>query len=128
MTTTKVLSNSETYEIILIMALLILAAIILINIIDKLLKNSAENKKAKNKKANTKGKKYVISATRYSSDGGSITHWHGYNSDKWIFTYEEAVAKKNKISRMFDRVVIMEYKDSMVKTAYKTSKPGKILT
>lgn len=126
MTTTKVLSNSETYEIILIGALIVLLAIILINLIDYAMKSNDKKKKSKSEKAKEakrKNKDYVVSATKKSSNGELISHWHGYNTEKWIFSYEEAQEQKKKIAHRFHTVVVMEHKHWMMKKDYRIERP-----
>lgn len=77
---------------------------------------NVENARTEKEKMKRNDKEYVVVATRFYEDGDNITHYHGYNSDKWVFTYEEAVAKKEVLDSKFGEVRILEYKTWMVKT------------
>lgn len=55
-------------------------------------------------------KLYILNVITNHSDGGQSSHWHGWG-DKWQFTYEEAIEKKQILEKMFDEVQMLEYEE-----------------
>lgn len=98
----------------LVLTVIISLSLILVALIYSY-KRQVESERLEKEKKKRDGKSYVISVTKSYNDGSQITHYHGYNSDKWTFTYEEAVAIKDRIANAFDEVRIMEYRSWMIK-------------
>ena len=58
----------------------------------------------------TDGKRYVLNVITEHKEGGYSSHWHGWMS-KWLFTYDEAIEKKERIQHLYHEVEILEYVD-----------------
>lgn len=86
--------------IILIVVAITLATFILVSLFTKMLKNEKEEN----------NKLYILNVITNHSDGGQSSHWHGW-SDKWKFTYEEAIEKKQILEKIFDEVQMLEYEE-----------------
>lgn len=91
---------------------LIVAAIILIAflIIICTYESFKERKAIKKEKEKENQKKYILNVITVHEDGGVSSHWHGWSS-KWLFTHDEAVAKKEEIKEFFSEVEILEHED-----------------
>lgn len=64
----------------------------------------------KRKKQQEKNPKhYVLNVIRYDKEGGCSSHWYGWSSNKWLFTYEEALNTKKKIQHLYDEIEIIEH-------------------
>lgn len=86
--------------IILIVVAIALATFILVSLFTKMRKNEKEEN----------DKLYILNVITNHSDGGQSSHWHGWG-DKWKFTYEEAIEKKQILEKMFDEIQMLEYEE-----------------
>lgn len=72
-------------------------------------KQNEEFKKDKKEKAKNAGKKFVLDVTRKHGDGSETSHWHGWDTGEWVFSYDDALERKNKINHLFHKVEILEH-------------------
>lgn len=83
---------------------LVFTIILIVSYFLYMLYDNKENRKAKDD-----GKRYVLEVRIFHEDGGVSSHLHGW-TNKWVFTYDEALEKKENIKDLYDEVEILEYK------------------